>query len=143
MQKRFKTQFRYLAVLWLTIALLGCGTTSRRLLLKDMTQSFEAGSIISGSTGKRVTYEAMIKDLADVRIVYVGENHRDINHHQIQLQIIQSLFNQSPNLVVGMEMFDRAYQPVLDQWTKGELDEKTFLKQVHWYANWKYDYKFY
>ena len=143
MQKRFKTQFRYLAVLWLTIAVLGCGTTSRRLLLKDMTQSFEAGSIISGSTGKRVIYEAMIKDLADVRIVYVGENHRDINHHQIQLQIIQSLFNQSPNLVVGMEMFDRAYQPVLDQWTKGEFDEKTFLKQVHWYANWKYDYKYY
>jgi uncharacterized iron-regulated protein len=143
MQKRFKTQSQHLAVLWLLIAVLGCGTTPNKLLLKDMTQTFEEGSIISGRTGSPVTYEALIKDLAGVRVVYVGENHRDIYHHQIQLQIIQSLLKQSPNLVVGMEMFDRSYQPVLDQWTEGELDEKTFLKQVHWYANWRYDFKLY
>ena len=42
-----------------------------------------------------------------------------------------------------MEMFDRSYQPVLDLWSAGMLDEENFLRKVHWYANWRYDFEFY
>jgi uncharacterized iron-regulated protein len=42
-----------------------------------------------------------------------------------------------------MEMFDRSYQEVLDLWTVGVLDEETFLRKVHWYANWRYDFALY
>ena len=44
---------------------------------------------------------------------------------------------------MGMEMFDRSYQEVLDQWSSGRLDEETFLKKTHWRANWKYDFGLY
>lgn len=142
-RQQFNTPTWHLMVLGIIIGLMGCGTGARSLLLKDMDQTFEAGSIISGQTGNRVTYEDLIEDLAQVRIVYIGENHRDVKHHGIQLQIIQSLFDRKPNLIVGMEMFDKTYQPVLDQWSKGAIDEKTFLKLTHWYANWRYDFSLY
>lgn len=143
MLQQFKKKLWHLIVLGILIGLMGCGTGARTLLLKDMDQTFEADSIISGQTRESVTYEDLIEDLAEVRIVYVGENHRDAHHHEIQLKIIQSLFKRNPDLIVGMEMFDKSYQPVLDQWSRGVLDEKAFLKQTHWYANWKYDFGLY
>ncbi len=82
-------------------------------------------------------------DLAKVDVVYVGEQHTSAPHHDIQLRIIKALFHEDPRLVVGMEMFDRTYQPVLDQWSAGELDEQTFIEKVHWYANWRYDFALY
>ena len=32
---------------------------------------------------------------------------------------------------------------VLDQWSAGSLEEEEFLRKVHWYANWGYDYALY
>src|SRR5450759_885835 len=36
-------------------------------------------------------------------------------------------------------MFPRSVQPVLDRWTKGELDEATFLREVDWQQSWGLD----
>ena len=50
---------------------------------------------------------------------------------------------QQPHLAIGLEMFDHTYQPVLDQWSAGELAEATFLEKTHWYANWRFDFGLY
>jgi uncharacterized iron-regulated protein len=42
-------------------------------------------------------------------------------------------------MVVGMEMFDRSCQPVLDDWSRGRLAYEELLRRTHWYANWRYD----
>jgi uncharacterized iron-regulated protein len=85
----------------------------------------------------------MAADLARVRIVYVGENHHNPEHHKIQLRIIKAIHKKHSELIIGMEMFDRTYQVILDQWSTGALDEKTFLQKVHWYANWRFNYDLY
>lgn len=90
-----------------------------------------------------VLFEEMIDDLADARVVYVGEQHRRVAHHRIQLRIIKALHERHPDLKVGMEMFSRPYQPVLNDWSAGILDQEAFLKSSHWYANWKFDYDLY
>lgn len=90
-----------------------------------------------------MTFDEMIDDLAGARIVYLGEQHRRVAHHRIQLRIIKALHERHPDLKVGMEMFSRPYQPVLDEWSAGTLTREDFLKRSHWYANWKYDYELY
>jgi uncharacterized iron-regulated protein len=87
--------------------------------------------------------EDVFQDLKQCQIIYAGEQHTNTSHHKIQLQIIQSAYQDNPNLAVGMEMFDYTYQDVLDLWSAGELDEETFLRKTHWYANWRYDYALY
>lgn len=77
------------------------------------------------------------------RVVYVGEQHTHPVHHDIQLKVIQDLHRRDPDLAVGMEMFPYTYQPVLDRWSAGALSESAFLKQTHWYANWKFDFDLY
>ena len=126
-----------LSIMW------GCAVLPKKLYIKDISKSFEEGTIISGKTGMPVSFEAVMDDLAEVRVIYVGEQHKDPAHHSVQLTVIKELFRKHPNLSVGMEMFDRTYQPVLDLWSAGKLDRKAFLEKVHWYANWRFDYDLY
>jgi uncharacterized iron-regulated protein len=97
-----------------------------------------AGTIFDARTHTPITEQALMDDLSSVSVVYAGEQHTQPEHHQIQLTILKSLWDRNPNIVVGMEMFDRTYQPVLDRWSNGELTLEMFLKLTHWGANWKF-----
>jgi len=56
------------------ITLTGCAVAPKKLFIKDISKSFEEGSIISAKTGTLVQFDALVADLKDVRIVFVGEN---------------------------------------------------------------------
>ena len=124
-------------------ALIGCTAGPTKTYLKDTEISFEPGTIISGKTGQPVSREELLADLQSVRIVYIGETHSDRSHHSTQLEIITDIFETGTQLAVGMEMFDITYQSVLDQWSRGEIDEAAFLEKVHWYANWRHPFGLY
>ena len=125
------------------IILTSCAVTPNKLFIKDISRSFEEGTIISAKTRKPVSFDTLLADLSSVRIVFVGEKHTDPVHHEIQLKVIKELYKTNPNLAVGMEMFDYTYQGVLDQWSDGKLDQKEFLEKTHWYANWRFDFALY
>lgn len=113
------------------------------LTLVDDPRRFPSGTIIAADTEDEVSFETLIEDLTTARVIYVGEQHTRASHHQIQLKILRALNEAGIELVVGMEMFDITYDPVLASWSNGELDETQFLKKVHWYANWRYRYDLY
>jgi len=70
----------------------GCALPVKKLFIKDISESFEVGTIISAETGKPVSYEYLINDLEDVQVIYVGERHNDPSHHDIQLRLIKEIF---------------------------------------------------
>lgn len=121
----------------------GCGPFSKTLAIQDIEGHFPQNTIVSAQSGSPVSFDRMMSDLALARVIYIGEKHTRRAHHEIQIRVIQALYARFPDLVVGMEMFDRSYQEVLDQWSSGQLDEETFLKKTHWRANWKYDFGLY
>jgi len=135
---------RLLFGLILTSWLWGCTVApTKKLLVEDISKSFEEGVIISTGMGEPIDIGDLINDLNSCQIVYVGEKHTNSAHHQIQLQIIRELYKDNPNLTVGMEMFDYTYQDVLERWSQGELSQEEFLRKSHWYANWRYDFSLY
>lgn len=139
-----KWQGFVLSGLILTVFLWGCTVAAtKKLHVQDITQSFEEGTIISSRLGESVTFEELLDDLASSQVTYVGEKHTTVAHHQIQLQIIEAVYKNNSDMVVGMEVFDHSYQDVLDSWSAGKLDERTFLRKVHWYANWRFDFSLY
>lgn len=123
--------------------ILGCALPVKKLFIKDVSESFEVGTIISAETGKPVSYEYLINDLEDVQVIYVGERHNDPSHHDIQLRLIKEIFKSHPYISVGMETFDRSYQQILYLWSDGALNEKEFMEKMHWYANWRFDFELY
>jgi len=74
--------------------------------------------------------------LAKRGVVLLGESHDQAEHHRWQLHTIAALFSHRPGMVLGFEMFPRRVQPVLDRWSKGELNEADFLRQVDWPQIW-------
>jgi uncharacterized iron-regulated protein len=124
-------------------ALLGCAMPIKTDVPSRPAKAPAPGTIISARSGAAVGFEEMLADLLTVDTVYIGEQHTDPAHHAIQRRMIDALAEKSPRLAVGMEMFDRSYQGVLARWSDGRLDEETFLRATHWYANWRYDFGLY
>jgi len=85
----------------------------------------------------------VIKSVADKQIIYVGEFHDRFAHHNVQLQIIRSLFKKDPKLVVGMEMFPLSSQKVLDDYVSGAINERDFIKQSEYFKRWGFEYSLY
>jgi uncharacterized iron-regulated protein len=93
--------------------------------------------------GDSVNFAQLLNDLNTTRVIFVGESHDQIEHHQIQVSMIQDLVAKGKDVVIGMEMFERSQQPVLDRWSQGLLTEEEFLKEVQWDSTWGMDYELY
>lgn len=124
-------------------SLWGCAGKSDKVLIQDTSKDLRPGTIISAETREAITFDEMMKDLNRHQVIFIGEEHTSASQHSIQLKILKAAFKNNHALVVGMEMFDRSYQPVLDLWSAGVLEEETFLRKTHWYANWRYDFALY
>lgn len=121
----------------------GCAVTPKTLSIKDKPTRLMKNTILKTATASAVSREQLTADLADADVVYVGESHTNPSHHAVQLEVIKALAQTTDHLSIGMEMFDHTYQPVLDQWTAGELDQTAFIAKTHWYANWRFDFGLY
>ncbi|MFW6271990.1 MAG: ChaN family lipoprotein [Desulfosalsimonas sp.] len=122
----------------------GCAPKNAGYLrVPSLQKTFPPETILSSSEKGPVSFDEMITDLSQARVVYVGESHFNARHHEIQLRILKALYLLHPDLSVGMEMFSRPYQQVLDEWKEGRIEKQAFVRRVHWYANWKYDYGLY
>ena len=89
------------------------------------------------------TLSDIIEKAAGKKIVYVGEYHDRFSHHNVELQVIKTLYKKNPKLVVGMEMFQRPFQKTLDDYISGAVDEREFLKQSEYFKRWGFDYNLY
>jgi len=135
------------AGVFLLLAHSGCGMLNSRHRLawqspyRDIS-SLQEGDIVHLSTGRLVSKEELINIADGARIIYVGETHDNLNAHKVQLEILKAFHERHPGgIAVGMEMLKRPSQAVADQWTSGELDEKTFVGT--WNTDWSNDYAYY
>ena len=104
----------------------------------------QIGQIVHLPTGAIVSAAQMFTLAGDARIVYFGETHDNPASHRLELQLLQALAELHPGRqALGMEMFARTQQPVLDRWVAGELNEKAFLKESRWFENWTMDFAYY
>ena len=87
--------------------------------------------------------EDVIPELASKRVVFVGENHDRLEHHLAQLAIIARLYARNPRLAIGMEFFQVPFQPYLDEYVAGRLDDRTLLKHTEYFDRWRFDYRLY
>lgn len=83
--------------------------------------------------------QALIERLARQQVVLLGEMHDSAEDHRWQLHVLAQLHSRQPKLALGLEMFPRRLQPILDQWVAGELAEDEFLKRSEWDTVWGYD----
>lgn len=103
-----------------------------------------AGVIVDAASGKPITYEQMIRELSTADGVYVGEMHDDRAQHDAQLWVLKGLFYARPGEVaVGMEMFQKPFQEVLDLYIAGEIGEAALIRNSEYEKRWGYEFGLY
>ncbi|MBW4581481.1 MAG: ChaN family lipoprotein [Tildeniella nuda ZEHNDER 1965/U140] len=85
----------------------------------------------------------VLQKLAQADVVYLGETHDRPADHQAQLEIIQALQRLRPKLAIGMEMFQRPYQSVLNRYLAGALTEAELQAQSQYQKRWGYPWNYY
>jgi uncharacterized iron-regulated protein len=97
----------------------------------------------SNAQGQLTATADMVNQLQQADVVYLGETHDRAADHAAQLAIIQTLHDRTPNLAIGLEMFQRPYQKLLDRYVAGELDEATLRDRSEYDKRWGFDWEMY
>jgi uncharacterized iron-regulated protein len=93
--------------------------------------------------GDPIPFTQLLSDLDTARVIYVGESHDQFEHHQIQERMIHDLVAKGKEVVIGMEMFEKSQQAILDRWIQGFLTEEEFLRESQWEKTWGMDNELY
>jgi len=81
--------------------------------------------------------------LTDKRVIYVGETHDRMDHHRLQLAVLEALHRAGRDLAIGVEWFQHSFQPVVDEFIAGRIDEAELLDRTGYYQRWRFDYRLY
>ncbi|MBA3539812.1 MAG: ChaN family lipoprotein, partial [Deltaproteobacteria bacterium] len=98
--------------------------------------------ILDARTGRQVDTAVFWAKLAASNAVCVGEEHPNPHHHWVQLEVVNHVAKTTP-LALGMEMFQRPFQGVLDDYAAKRIDAAALRSRSGWEERWVYDYGLY
>jgi len=99
--------------------------------------------MLDARTGHEVDEAAFWDKLAAQRAVCVGEEHTNPHHHWLQLEVVRHMMQRWKTFAVGMEMFQRPFQGVLDDYAAHKIDAQALRSRTGWEDRWGYDYNLY
>lgn len=93
--------------------------------------------------GRELSRAQFVTAVGASRAICVGEQHPNPHDHWAQLQIWTMLASGGGQVALGMEMFQRPFQGVLDDYTAGVIDNAGLLSRSDWENRWGYDFALY
>ncbi|MBW2478156.1 MAG: ChaN family lipoprotein [Deltaproteobacteria bacterium] len=84
--------------------------------------------IIDAKDKIEIPVDILLEELESVQVIFFGEFHDHVGHHQAQLSLIDAIKKGERPLAVGLEMFRRDSQIDLDVWTSNKMPLLDFLK---------------
>jgi uncharacterized iron-regulated protein len=98
----------------------------------------------AAAAGAQQDTGAVIRHVADNRVVFIGEEHETYGDHLSQLELIQGLHKIAPERwTIGVEYIQRRFQLFLDAYITGTISEREFLIKTEYFDRWGYDYRLY
>jgi len=94
--------------------------------------------------GNPSSIDTVVKAMADVDAIFLGEQHDDAVGHSIEAELFKravETYSARRRVTLSMEMFERDVQIVLDEYLDGLITEQHFLLSSRPWANYKTDYR--
>lgn len=92
---------------------------------------------------QQLTQQQILQELQKADVVYLGEKHDSSEDHKAQLKILQALYQQNRKIAIAMEMFQRPFQDVLDQYLAGKITEAQLVEQSDYEKRWGFPWEYY
>lgn len=86
--------------------------------------------------GEPLSKKALLADLANIPVVYVGEMHTAGSHHRIEEDLLRSLAAGEPPLSLFLEALESKDDPLLSLFLAGELSFEEFAQRIDWPRRW-------
>lgn len=86
--------------------------------------------------GEPAAYNDMLEDLAGVDVVYLGERHTLMRHHEIQYKVVSELIKMGYEIVLGLEQIEAFQQPIVDKYNQGQIDYEQLAEEINWADRW-------
>ncbi len=137
-----------LLTLPLVVLSLACGNGRNAAALESGVQgnalSLPESAITQNETnaGADAANAEVLEAIAATQVVYLAENHNSRADHIAQLDIITAL-DETNELAIGLEMFQRPFQPALDSYLAGTITEAELIEQSEYETRWGFDWEFY
>lgn len=106
-------------------------------------ENHTTGNPIVVNSAESATLRDLVAKLRDERVVYVGETHTAYGDHLLQLDVLKGMADQPGQLAVGVEWLQARFQPALDAYLAGRIDEAAFLRETEYFDRWRFDYRLY
>ena len=90
--------------------------------------------------GKKTSYKKLITKAENAQVLLFGEFHNNAISHWLELEVTKEVFDKKP-VVLGAEMFEADNQTQLNQYLKGEINQKQLDSTARLWPNYKTDYK--
>jgi uncharacterized iron-regulated protein len=90
--------------------------------------------------GKRVDYGKLLIAAEKAEVVLFGEYHNNAISHWLELELTKDLADKN-KIILGAEMIEADNQKQLDQFLKGEINQKQLDSTARLWPNYKTDYK--
>lgn len=100
-------------------------------------------AVVDTRTGDILSPGELAARLAKTRLIFIGENHTDMEFHRVQLRVIEELHRAGREVIVGLEMYPVTEQEYLTHWSAGHLTEDGFIELSKWYESWSQNWLFY
>jgi len=95
-------------------------------------------------SGQEASFKDIVKASEKAEIVLFGEQHDNAIIHWLELELIKDLkleFDGKKALILGAEMFEADNQVQLNQYLKGEINQKQLDSTARLWKNYTTDYK--
>lgn len=103
--------------------------------------SGEAIRLYDTQEGRQLTTAELADRVGAYDILLFGEYHDNKALHNLEVEFLQAIYKQQPQLTLSLEMFERDVQPEVNAYLGGKITEQAFLEQTRPWKNYTEDYR--
>jgi uncharacterized iron-regulated protein len=97
--------------------------------------------VYDSQTKQFTDFETLAAVAAKSDVVFVGEQHDDVNSHRLERALLEGLQRRRGDVALALEMFERDVQEPLAHFAMGHMEEAEFLGQARPWPQYARDYK--
>jgi uncharacterized iron-regulated protein len=108
------------------------------ILLPPLVDAAGENLIFKVKNISQISLDGLVRDLEGTKVITIGEQHDNRDHHTAQLRLIAALHEADMEVAVGFEQFGVRSQPGLDDWIAGKsgIDDLFEIYSLDWELNW-------
>lgn len=109
------------------------------LLIPGISQADKPAYLIYDQEGNPAVFSEMAERATRADVIFFGELHNNAIAHWMQVELVKHLIGAKNGLILGLEMFERDDQILIEEYLAGLMTSETFAREAKLWPNYRTD----